>query len=70
MRSPAKGHASPAAEAPLRLSWIVLRATPSVRPISRAVAPSRASRSILSYLSHGQFSLGRHPISPSDQRGT
>ena len=35
--SPAKGHASPAAEARLRLSWIVLRATPSVRPISRAL---------------------------------
>jgi hypothetical protein len=53
----------------LRLSWIVLRATPSVRPISLALTPSRASRSIL-YLSHGQFSLGRHPISPVDQRGT
>lgn len=46
VRSPAKGHASPAAAARLRLSWIVLRATPSVRPISRALTPSRASRSI------------------------
>ena len=45
VRSPAKGHASPAAEARLRLSWIVLRATPSVRPISWALTPSRASRS-------------------------
>jgi hypothetical protein len=36
--------AIPLACARRRLSWIVLRATPSVRPISRALTPSWCSR--------------------------
>ena len=36
----ASGHASPAAAARFRLSWIVERATPRRRPISRALTPS------------------------------
>jgi hypothetical protein len=35
-----KGQTSPAAAARFRLSWIVLRATPRRRPISRALTPS------------------------------
>ena len=42
--SSASGHASPAAAARFRLSWIVERATPRRRPISRALTPSRRSR--------------------------
>ncbi len=38
--SSASGHASPAAAARFRLSWIVERATPRRRPISRALTPS------------------------------
>src|SRR5271154_6838642 len=38
------GHASPAAAARFRLSWIVERATPRRRPISRALTPSWRSR--------------------------
>jgi transposase len=38
--SSANGHFNPAAEARFRLSWIVLRATPRRRPISRALTPS------------------------------
>src|SRR5271157_5698183 len=38
--SSASGHLSPAAAARFRLSWIVLRATPRRRPISRALTPS------------------------------
>jgi hypothetical protein len=37
---------SPAAAARVRLSWIVLRATPSIHPIMRALMPSRAKRNI------------------------
>ena len=40
------GQARPAASARLRLSWTVLRAAPSIRPIARALTPSWASRSI------------------------
>src|ERR1019366_9251424 len=40
VRSAAGGQPIPAFSARLRLSWIVLRATPSARPISRALAPS------------------------------
>jgi len=36
----------PAARARPRLSWIVLRATPSVRPVSRALTPAWCSRNI------------------------
>ena len=36
----ANGHANPAAAARFRLSWIVERATPRRRPISRALTPS------------------------------
>src|SRR5271165_465087 len=42
--SSASGHASPAAAARFRLSWIVERATPRRRPISRALTPSWCSR--------------------------
>ena len=42
--SSASGHASPAAAARFRLSWIVERATPRRRPISRALTPSWRSR--------------------------
>ena len=38
--SSANGHANPAAAARFRLSWIVERATPRRRPISRALTPS------------------------------
>ena len=38
--SSASGHANPAAAARFRLSWIVERATPRRRPISRALTPS------------------------------
>ena len=44
--SAGKGQLRPAASARLRLSWTVDRATPSVRPISRALTPSRARRNI------------------------
>ena len=37
--SSASGHANPAAVARFRLSWIVDRATPRRRPISRALTP-------------------------------
>ena len=40
MTSSPNGHFSPAAAARFRLSWIVLRATPRRRPISRALTPS------------------------------
>ena len=39
-RPSASGHANPAAAARFRLSWIVERATPRRRPISRALTPS------------------------------
>src|SRR5271165_5845236 len=42
--SSASGHASPAAAARFRLSWIVERATPRRRPISRALTLSWCSR--------------------------
>jgi hypothetical protein len=40
------GQAIPIVLARRRLSWIVLRATPSVRPISRALTPSWCSRNM------------------------
>jgi hypothetical protein len=44
VKSSGNGQLKPAAAARFKLSWIVLRATPSRRPISRALTPSRASR--------------------------
>ena len=42
--SSGNGHCNPAAATRVRLSWIVLRATPRRRPISRALTPSWRSR--------------------------
>ena len=44
--SSGSGQLTPAVVARFKLSWIVLRATPSRRPISRALTPSWASRSM------------------------
>jgi hypothetical protein len=55
------GQPIPHACARRRLSWIVLRATPNVRPISRALTPSWCSRNMYRSCRHGQLSLRRHP---------
>ena len=46
--SSASGHASPAAAARFRLSWIVERATPRRRPISRVASPAENFSRIIS----------------------